>query len=445
MRKSSHKSTSRRDVVGMALAAAAMASAGPAYAAEPSYDLVIKGGRVIDPLRRMNAMADVAMRWGRIVAVRPDIKAKNAEVLDATGKLVTPGLIDVHSHFTPPRPGGARPRGAGQAAVQTPGVPSTQVAAAAGGALPVTQAPTLPGPQVVLSDCVTGWIEAGSRGADNIEVEIPIARAAPQTAALLVNIGRQGMGGANTDTLNLELADVDACRKAIAAHRDLIVGIKARLSPEYAAEHDYETLRRAEEASRPFNVPVMIHIGNTFTPLGKLLDLLKPGDIVSHIWVPGPHNMFDASGHIIPEVIAARKRGVRFDVGHGRLGHFSWEVAEQSIKQGFIADTTSTDWSFFGHDNGTLGMPIQMSNLLSLGLSLERAVAMATINSANTFPIFHGRGTLKSGSPADVAVLDLRQGSFELTDSVNVKRTASQKLFGYATVIGGKLLWQDKT
>jgi dihydroorotase len=196
--------------------------------------------------------------------------------------------------------------------------------------------PVMPGPIVVLGDCVTGWIEAGSRGADNIEVEKPIIQAVPQVAAALVNIGRHGMGGANlpggTDTLTLENADVDACRAAIAAHRDFVVGIKARLSREYAAEHDLETLRRAKAAARPFGVPVMIHIGNTFSSLGEIVNLLTRGDIVTHIWVPGEHNMFAASGRIIPEIIAARKRGVRFDVGHGRLGHFSWDVAAQSIR-----------------------------------------------------------------------------------------------------------------
>jgi predicted amidohydrolase len=206
----------RREVIAMTLSATAVASVNPVQAAGQTYDLVIKGGRVIDPARRFNAVADVAMRWGRIVAVAPNISPGYAEVLDATGKLVTPGLIDVHSHFTPGGGGGAGRGGRGGAGRggAAAGRDDAAVAQAQGaqtqanpaltpqtpGAAAAPQAPALPGPNVVLSDGCTGWIEAGSRGADNIEVEKPVILAAPQVAAALVNIGRHGMGGAQTDT-----------------------------------------------------------------------------------------------------------------------------------------------------------------------------------------------------------------------------------------------------
>jgi dihydroorotase len=394
-------SNNRRQLLGMA-ASAALIYASDAFA-QRTYDLVIKGGRVIDPAQNVNSEMDVAISGDRIAMVGPSIAPGDARVLNATGKLVVPGLIDIHTHMT--------------------------------------QAPEPEGDALVLAEGVTGWIDAGSRGADNIDAAISLARAAPQTAAVLVNIGRGGMGGGHGDALDLKLADVAACRAAIAAHRDVVVGVKARLDPHNAGEHDLENLRRAEAATEPSGLPVMIHIGNTYSPMGPILNLLKRGDIVTHVLCPPPHNVFDDSGRLIPELLAAQERGVIMDVGHGENRHFSWALAEQALKQGFVPNTTSTDWTKRGHDDGTLALPTMMSNLLAIGIPLERVVAMATITAANCFSTFKGRGTLKPGAPADVAVLDLRQGNFELIDSLRVTRQANQKLFSVSTIIGGKILW----
>ena len=150
------------------------------------------------------------------------------------------------------------------------------------------------------------------KGADRIEDTIAVARSAPQPCRVLINIGRAGILP-DGDTMDLTRADVGAARDAIAKNRDIIVGVKARLSRDVAGANDYEVLRRAQEVATPFNLPVMIHMGQTMSPLPKLMDLLKPGDIVTHMFAPPPNSIIDDNGHILPEVLAARRRGVWFD------------------------------------------------------------------------------------------------------------------------------------
>jgi dihydroorotase len=399
--------SNRREVMTMALAGVAAAGImAPFGAAAQTYDLVIKGGRVIDPAQGINAMSDVAISGDRIALVAPNIAPGAARVVNASGRLVVPGLIDIHTHCA-------------QYAL---------------------------GPAMLVQDGVTGWIDAGSKGADNIDAALPPLLAAPQTKGFLVNIGRRGMGGGKGDLQPFDVVDVAACAAAIAAHPGVVVGVKARLDQHDAGDRDIDALKAAEEASAAANVPVMIHIGNTFSPMGKLLPLLKKGDIVTHVMVPPPHSMFDDSFHLIREAVEAHQRGVRFDVGSGSAGHFGWDYAEKIVKAGFVPDTTSTDYTAGGHNNGTLSMPNMMTNMLYLGFPLEKVVAMGTINAANSFPIFKGRGTLKAGSPADVALLELRHGNFELWDSLvpKNKRMFDQKLFAAATIIGGKFLWESE-
>ena len=239
------------------------------------YDLILKGGRVVDPSLRVNAIRDVAITGSRIAAVEADIAANTAEVIDATGKVVVPGLLDVHTHY-------AREEA---------------------------------GPTVCLADGVTGWVDAGSEGADQIDEMVAIAKGAPQPGRVLINIGRAGIlpGG---DTMDLSLADVDAAKAAIARNRDVVVGVKARLTRGVAVD-DVEVLRRAQDVATSFNLPLMIHMGQTASPLSRLVNQLERGDIVTHMLAPPPNSIIDDDDHILPEVLAARRRGVWFDVANG--------------------------------------------------------------------------------------------------------------------------------
>jgi dihydroorotase len=388
----------RRRFLSVAAASAGAAMFGrmpKAFAA--GYDLIIRGGRVIDPAVRLDAIRDVAISGGRIAAVEVNIAGDAADTLDAHGKLVVPGLLDIHTHcgrFTQ-------------------------------------------GPGMVLQDGVTGWIDAGSQGADHIGDTIAVARSSPQQGRVLINIGRAGILP-DGDTMDLKNADVAAARAAIAKNRDFIVGVKARLSQDVAGENDFEVLRRTQEVATSFHLPVMIHMGQTISPLPKLIALLKRGDIVTHMFAPPPHSIIDDSGHILPEVLAARRRGVWFDVGNGQKGHMRWDTIAAIMKTRFWPDTFSTDWNTNAHETGVIDLPNCMSKLFGYGMTVDQAIARATTNAARMFPLFHNRGTLKMGAPADVAVLELQKGDFEFLDNYNNKITGHERLFPSATVLAGK-------
>jgi len=182
----------------------------------------------------------------------------------------------------------------------------------------------------------------------------------------------------------------------------------------------------------------MIHMGQTISPLPKLFALLKRGDIVTHMFAPQPNSIIDDGGHILPEVLDARRRGIRFDVGNGVTGHMRWDVVESIMKQGFWPDTISTDWNVNSPATGVVDLPNCMSKLLHYGMSVGQVVACATIHASSLFPVFKNRGTLKAGSPADIAVLDLREGTFEYLDNFSNKITGRQKLLPSGTLPAGK-------
>jgi dihydroorotase len=392
----------RRQFLSAAATGAALLGRVPRAFAAPAakYDLVIRGGRVIDPSVRFDGIADVAISGGRIAAVEANLAAdaaETAQVIDARGKLVVPGLIDIHTH----------------------------AARAAGGA------------GLVLQDGVTGFIDAGSQGADHIADVIAIARSAPQQARVLINIGRAGILG-DGDTMDLSRADVSAARDAITKNRDFIVGVKARLSRDVAGPNDYEVLRRAQEVASAFGLPVMIHMGQTISPFSKLVDLLKRGDIVTHMFAPPPNSIVDERGRILPEVLAARRRGVWFDVGNGQTGHMRWDTIGAIMKAGFWPDTFSTDWTTNSRTSGVIDLPNCMSKLLGYGMTLSEAIARATVNPSRIFPLFNDRGTINVGAPADVTLLELREGTFEFLDNFQNTITGRQRFFPSETVLAGK-------
>ena len=361
------------------------------------YDLIVKGGRVIDPSLRVNAVRDVAITGGRIAAVEADIVDDAAEVIDATGKVVVPGLIDLHTHY-------ARDE---------------------------------EGPVVGLAGGVTGWVDAGSAGADQIDDIVAIAKSAPQPGRVLINIGRAGILP-DGDTMDLRLADVAAAKEAIARNRDVVVGVKARLTRGVAAA-DVEVLRRAQDVATSFDLPLMIHMGQTASPMPTLLAQLKRGDIVTHMFAPPPNSIIDDDGRILPGVLAARRRGVWFDVANGRSGHLRWDTFDRIIQAGFWPDTISTDGNTTSRNaESVIDFPNVLSKFLNFGMTLNQVVARATINASRIFPLFHDRGTLNVGAPADVAVLELREGTFEFVDNYGNTRTGRQRLFPSETVLGGK-------
>jgi dihydroorotase len=367
-------------------------------ASAASYDLVIRGARVIDPSTGLDAVRDVAISGARIAAVQASVAGEVAETIDARGKIVTAGLIDIHTH-------------AGR---------------------------SKDGPPLCLQDGVTGWVDAGTGGADNMDAVAEVARGAPQIGRCLVNIARTGVIAPGGELHDINAANVALAQAAIARNRDIVVGVKARLSDNVAGANDLEALRRAQEAAAPFNLPVMIHIGQNHTPLRAILALLKRGDIVTHMYAPGMNGILDDRGVLLPEVMAARRRGILFDFGNGVSDHFDWDTVEKATRQGLWPDTFSTDWNTKSKSSGVVDLPNVMSKFFMFGMPLAQIIACATVNAARCFLAFDDRGTLNVGAPADVAIMELREGTFEFLDNYKGTRTGRQRLFPSETVLNDK-------
>jgi dihydroorotase len=363
------------------------------------FDLVIRGGRVLDPSQRIDRVTDVAVRAGKIAAIRPNISASAAgEVIEASGKLVTPGLIDIHAH-----------------------VADKELT-----------------PAQCLATGVTSIVDGGSRGAQNVDKFLKIAQGAPNRVRILLNISGRGLADGATELLDIEKADVPAARRAVERWREWIIGIKARLSRSAAGEHDLEAVRRARQVADPLQVPIMVHVGDTASPLPDILALLRPGDIVTHMYAPPPHGMLDDKGKVLPQVLEARRRGILFDFGNGRTAHWTWDVAERAMQQGFLPDTISSDITGAGLTDQVINLPNVMSKFLLLGMPVDQVIARVTANAARSIPEYKSYGTLRTGAVADIAVFDLREGDFEFADNYKGQRTGHRRLVPYAVVMGGK-------
>jgi len=363
--------------------------------------LLIKGGRIVDPARGVNSIGDLAVVDGLISHDTASLPL-STQVIDATGLLVVPGLIDVHVH-------------------------------ARDAELP---------PAENLKDGVTTLVDAGSRGAGNVDSIIRIAQQAPNRVRLLLNIGHLGNNpNGRAEFLDgIAPGDVSRARAAIHENRAWIVGVKARLSRGVSADIDKQVLRRAIAASEPSGLPVMIHIGDTATALPELLSLLRPGDIVTHMYAPTPNGILDAEGRLLPQVRGARNRGIRFDFGNGLNEHWSWEVAEAALSQDFPPDTISSDLNVPGRNAQVFNLPTVMSKFLQLGMSLNDVIACVTSQAAATYGEFQALGSLAEGSVADIAIMELAEGKFEYVDNYKGTREGTQKLQTRQVIFQGQVI-----
>lgn len=377
--------------------------------AQSSYDLLLKGGHVIDGKNKISAVMDVAIAGGKIAAVAADIPAsKAAKVVDVSGLYVVPGLIDMHVHVY----AGTGLRGAydGDNSVYPDGF--------------------------TFRTGVTTVADAGSSGWRNFPdfKDRVIDRSKTRVLAFL-NIVGAGMGGkVEQDTTEM---DPKAAADMAARYKDIIVGIKTA----HFAGPEWTAVDRAVEAGTLANIPVMVDFG-TFRPERPFQDLvlkkLRPGDIATHMylsWVP----MLDESGHLLPYLGEARKRGVIFDVGHGG-GSFLFRQAVPAIKQGFGPDSISTDLHIGSMNAGMKDMLNVMSKLLNIGMPLDEVILRSTWTPARE--IRHEElGSLSVGSVADVAVLSVQQGHFGFVDTYGARMPGSQKLECELTVRNGRVVW----
>jgi dihydroorotase len=383
----------------------------PAEADNKLFDLLIKGGKVIDPSQDLEDLRDVALRDGKIARLERDIPAgQSRQVLDASGKIVTPGLIDIHTHVFP--------------YVGPYGIEADPYCVRRG---------------------VTTALDAGTSGAFTFPAlrKFIIPQAATRVRALL-HIVSIGMVTGSTPHMG-ELEDLRYCDPQLAVqaaeeNRDLIVGFKIRFSEKYTGPNDLEGLKRARVAADQARLPIMTHIGGSFTPLGQLLALLRKGDVVTHSFNSLRHGIVDPEGMVTPEVHEARQRGVLFDVGHG-AGSFSFEVMEKCLHQGFLPDTISSDLYSANTQGPVHDLTTTLSKFLLLGMSLGEIFTRCTVNAARTFNFGAEIGTLKPGAEGDVSVLDLVAGDFTFTDSDGKTRQGRQKLQPVVTVRAGKLFY----
>jgi dihydroorotase len=386
------------------------ASLRAALAQQKRYDLLIKGGRVIDPSQELSAPRDVAISGHTIARVATGIAEDEAlHVLDVRGAIVTPGWIDVHVHVYD----GVAPLG----------IP--------------------PDPNCVAKG-VTTVLDAGSAGAHTFPgFRKYVIDVAETRIRALLNISVVGQSTLSPDNphgelLNLNYANPTLAVRTIERHRDVILGIKVRLSRNIAADNDLKSLHLAREAAEAVKLPMMVHIGDTHTPLVELLAVLRPGDVITHCFHGRAGGILDDRGRILPEVRAAVTRGVHLDVGHG-AGSFSFDVAEKALGQDLLPGTISSDLHQFNIHGPVFDLATTLSKFLHLGLTLEQVIARVTTHPARTFAFPAGLGTLREGAEADVAVFSLHEGDFPLTDALGQRRLGHRKLSPVATVKSGRL------
>jgi dihydroorotase len=382
-----------------------------ASGAEPPYDLLVRGGRVIDPKNGVDAVADVAIAGDKIVKVAPGIAASEAkQVVDATGKIVTPGLVDMHVHVF---------HGTERNAYLSNGFDAV--------------APD----GFTLRTCVTTAADAGGAGWRNVaQFKDQVVDRAKTRILAWLNIVGGGMKGGAAEQNPADLESLPAIT-AIRDYKDFVIGVKSAHFKGGWASVDH-----AVEAAGATGVPVMVDFGD-FKPELSLEDLLlrrlRPGDVFTHMYakIEGRTSLVGDDGKLRPYLAHARKRGIVFDVGHGG-GSFVYAQAEPAIAQGFVPDTISTDLHSQSMNGGMKDMPNVMSKLLAMGLSLADVVRDSTATPAKTLrrPEL---GQIASGAGADVAVFSLRDGTFGYVDVDGVKRPGKQRLECEVTVRAGKV------
>jgi dihydroorotase len=376
----------------------------------PKYDLLIRGGYLVDPSQRISGDRDVAISGHQVVRVAEKIPETEArQVIDARGRIVTPGLIDLHVHVYD----GVAPLG-------------------------------IPADPNCIAKGVTTVVDAGSAGAHTFPgLRKYVINVVDTRVFALLNISVVGQSTLSNDNpygelLDLRYANPKLTIRTIEQNRDVILGVKVRLTRNIAGDHDLEALKLAREAADAVRLPLMVHIGGTASPLPAILAMLKKGDVITHSFRGSPGGILDDRGRVLAEVRKTVESGVHLDVGHG-AGSFSFDTAEKALKQGILPGTISSDVHQFNVNGPVFDLATTLSKFLQLGLTLQQVIERTTLNPSQTLGFPKGLGSLREGSEADVAIFALHEGKFEFTDSVGAKRVGAQKLVPMATVKTGRL------
>ena len=393
-----------------ALPGSVLAAMGP----NDKFDLLIRNANVMDPSQGLSGKRDIGIRYGLIAAIEPSIAAERAlRVMDAGGKLVTPGLIDLHCHTY-----------------------------AYGSAIGI------PADELIAHQCSTTVVSAGDAGANNFAAYRRFVVPAGRTRQFaFVHIANAGLAGFPVPELfNIDYAQVDIAARTVAENADTVLGIKVRMSENVIARNGLEPLNRAVKACEVSGVParVMCHIGGVSDRqlMSQILDTLRPGDVLTHCYSGAPNSAGEGTnivqdGKLLPAALAAKKRGVLFDIGHGG-GSFDYTIAEAAIAQGCLPDTISSDVHVFsGNTPGVPYLPWIMSKMIGLGFSLAEVITMTTATPARVIGRIPKHGTLQMGAPADLSILEIVDGPVSFVDTRSNKREGKMHLRPIGAVIAG--------
>ena len=376
-------------------------------------DLVLKGGQVIDPARNLRAQLDVAVTDGAISQVAPNISQDEASrVVDVAGKLVVPGLIDLHTHI--------------YEGMYHSGVNPDLVGVRAG---------------------VTTLVDGGTSGCYTFG-GFP-RYVIPQTKTRIIcmlHITRTGIM-IQPELSRREDIDLDETIRVVNANKPLIQGIKLRAVGPAVPTMGVEMMHLAKKAANEAGVRLMVHIGdpnagNGPTITREVLSLMEPGDIVTHLFTGNPGQIVDENGKVVPEIIEAQERGVFMDTAFGRF-NFSFDVAKRSLDQGVVPEGISTDITAPGRRNTVHSLTEMLSRFLALGFSLEDVIGMATVNPARALGMEDTLGSLEAGRDADITVLEEVTGDWVFKDTCGGTLNFEKALVPVVTVKGGEVFSPD--
>lgn len=369
------------------------------------FDLLIKGGEVVDPGAGYRGLLDVAITRNRIAAVDRDIPAPGSfQVVDATGQIVTPGLVDLHTHV--------------YAGATYWGIQADPVATRSG---------------------VTTFVDAGSAGAMTLPAFREwIVRPARARIYAFLNISSIGLAPATHELAVLQFVDAPLCLEMANRNRDVVRGIKVRMGST-VAPHGLEPMRRALQAAQEAELPLMTHIGSGPPEVDEVLALMRPGDILTHSFTGASMKIVDEANRLRESVRRAWDAGMVVDVGHGG-GGFSFQTAEAVMAAGYRPDVISTDIHQISILGPMFDLPTTLGKFLALGMSLPDVIRAATARPAEILGLQGEVGTLRPGAYADVALFRLEEGRFPFYDTHRVRREGGQRLRHVLTIVDGRPL-----
>ncbi|MDP6706930.1 MAG: amidohydrolase/deacetylase family metallohydrolase [Alphaproteobacteria bacterium] len=374
------------------------------------YDLLLRGGRVIDPASGHNAIADVAFEDGKVARIGPDLDRNAKEIKDVGGAIVTPGLIDLHTHVY----------WGGTSIGVDPDAVARQSAA-------------------------TTLVDAGTAGPANIAgfrahvIEPATVRVLP-----FLNISFPGIFAFSRpvmygECINLELLNARECVAAARAHAELVVGIKVRVGANASGPNGHHPLDIALEVADELELPLMAHLDYPPPTRKEVLERLRPGDILTHCFRPFPASPADGRGNVREEVRLARERGIVFDIGHGQ-GSFGFETCRAMLAGGFEPDTISSDVHSISIDGPAYDLLVTMSKFLCLGMGIDSVVRATTVAAADAVrrPEL---GRLTEGGIGDASVIQIEDGEFDYVDVLGERMAGDKGIVARGTVQGGA--WTD--